>query len=190
MLAKEPLRSDHSETPCHDRSRLRVLPERVVLATTAALAYAGVAVLAFRVWIAEATQNANAPQPIGLTVSLCLLVAVVLALVQLKNFASVVVMAFCGLIVGCFLFPTSSMRPGTRLEAILSGEFVEFTPFALCLGTLLGTIVGQNLTEARRGLNYLNASCCREWSTGTNHKSAGQSEEQRDVSEDQLEDGC
>ena len=130
---------------------------RVLAGTIAASSFTGIAILMFQIWSAEATGKVNTPQPIGLTCLLCVLTTGILGLVQRKRFAEILVIGLGGLLVGFFLFPQTSMRPGTRNHAVLSGGIHLFTPYALCIGTCLGTLVGQNCTELRHWILRINS---------------------------------
>jgi hypothetical protein len=144
--------------------RLFYFLERIVFAVAAALAYSGVAVVVFRLWISEATVDARKPQPIGFAVTLCLLVMVALALVRRDRFRSTFAGGVLGLCFGFLLYPTASMIPEKQLELIRGGEFAWFAPFALCVSAFVGTIVGQSVCEIRRVLNHLNSSTAINWS--------------------------
>lgn len=129
---------------------------RVLAGTISASSFTGVAILMFHIWSAEATGKMNTPQPMGLTCLLCILTTCILGLLQRKRFAEILVIGLGGLLVGFFLFPSTSMRPSTRNHAVLSGGIQLFIPYAVCLGACLGTIVGQNLVEIRRLIARLN----------------------------------
>lgn len=130
---------------------------RVLAGIIAASSFTGIALQMFHIWSVDATGKVNTPQPIGLTCLLCVLTTCILGLVQRKRFAEILVIGLGGLLVGFFLFPQTSMRPGTRNHAVLSGNIRLFAPYALCIGTCLGTLVGQNCAELRQWIVRINS---------------------------------
>jgi hypothetical protein len=138
------------------RMRVRVIIERAMLFVAAAVSYSLIAVLAYRLWIDEALMNPTKPQPLATTALLCVFAAIVLGCIQGSRFANVVITAILGVVVGFFLFPTSSMNPMSRVQAIQSGRVSLFVPVAICIGALVGTLIGQNLVEIRKAIEQIN----------------------------------
>jgi hypothetical protein len=141
--------------------RYRTLVFRI-LAATVAIGLFGTMIWLLRwYWMTEAAEHATTAEPRELLWCLSLLAAGILGLMQPSRFGQIFVMTVGGLIVGDFVWPAISMRPADRLVAARSGDVSEFTTAAICLCGALGAILGQNLVEIRRLLEWLDSASPR-----------------------------
>ena len=136
--------------------RGHVLRRVVLLGAASVCVYAIIAASFYFVWRSDAASHPTTEQPMALCSIACLAVVLSFGAVEPARFRDVLVVGTFGLVVGWFLFPVSSMTPSDRVEAIFFGMWWEFHPFAICIGSVTGVIVGQNLAELRSGLNCLN----------------------------------
>lgn len=109
-------------------------------------------------WLSKVSESLTNWQPVWLTVLLCGAVFLVLGLMDSSRCFHVIAASCIGLLIGFVLFPSSSMKVADRVLTIQNGKLTEFVPFGLCIGSLLGTIVGQNLGSLRRMINRANSS--------------------------------
>ena len=141
--------------------RSRILEFRILAATVAIGLFGAMTWLLRWYWMTEAAELGTTAEPLELLWCLSLLVTGILGLMQPSRFGQIFVMTVGGLIVGYFVWPAISMRPADRLVAARSGDVSQFSTAAICLCGSLGAILGQNLVEIRRLLEWLNRASPR-----------------------------
>jgi hypothetical protein len=139
-------------TSHHSRSIWQVIWHGML----AFLIYVGIGLFVFQTWMIEASRDVRTAQPMGFTFAVCLIGLAFFSIIERRTILQIFICGFIGILVGWIPFPSTSMRPESRFQAIESGAWYHFYPFAICFGTFVGTLLAQNLDAIRQLIAKVN----------------------------------
>jgi hypothetical protein len=136
----------------------RSIGQALVYGMLAILIDAGIAWYVFEAWKIECARDVRTPAPTGLTSALCLLGTAFLCILERRRSLPIAITGFIGFLIGWGLCPATSTGSRGLFPLVQSGAWRCFTPFGICFGSCIGTLIGQNLTALRRLINSVNAA--------------------------------